>query len=296
VNGVAAAQASPFSREFSTIDLWIDTASDRVTKSEIRPHTMICTHVYEGTELCDPRNAKPGMKLVPRVFEGETIVPDARVARTIDPFLRRVASKRDQKLNIQVAKRFTRTFTGESPLGNLIADAMREYASTDFAFMNSGGIRSDLAAKDLIYADVFAVSPFDNFPAIVQMTGAQIVETLRLTTTGVRGVTQVSGLKYTVDAAKDNDKPAEQRNRIISVTRADGTPLDPNALYTVAMPDFMAHGGDNTNPVMSVIPRERINISYARPIRDVLVEVWSKLPQPLAPKTDGRITVLNPPQ
>lgn len=293
VNGVPAAQGAPYSREFSTIDLWIDTANDRVTRSEIRPHTMICTHVYEGTERCDPRDAKPGVKLVPRVFHGVTIESDPRVGRTIDPFLRRVAARRDQKVNVRVAKAFSRGFTGESPLGNLIADALREYSATDFAFMNSGGIRAELPAKDLTYADVFAVSPFDNFPAVVTMTGAQVVETLRLTSTGVRGIMQVSGLRYTVDAAKDNDKPVEQRNRIVSVTRADGTPLDPNALYTVAMPDFIAAGGDNTNPVMSAIPRERISISYARPIRDVLVEMWAKMPQPLEPKTEGRITVLN---
>jgi 5'-nucleotidase len=295
VKGVPAAQSAPFSREFSTIDLWIDTANDRVTKSDIRPHTMICTFVYEGTERCDPRNAPAGAKLVPRVFNGATIAPDARVGRAIDPFLRRVAAKRDQKVNIQVAKPFSRTFTGESALGDLIADALREYSATDFAFMNSGGIRAELPAKDLTYADIFAVSPFDNFPAIVAMTGAQVVETLRLTTTGVRGITQVSGLRYTVDAAKDNDKPPAERNRIVSVTRDDGTPLDPNAIYTVAMPDFIAAGGDNTDSVMSAIPRDRINISYARPIRDVLVEMWAKRPQPLEPKTEGRITVLNLP-
>ena len=293
VNGVPAAQAAPYSREFSTIDLWIDTASDRVTRSEIRPHTMICTHVYEGTERCDPRNAPAGAKLVPRVFHGTTITPDPRVIRTIDPFLRRVAAKRDEKVNIRVATPFSRTFSGESPLGNLIADALREYAATDFAFMNSGGIRAELPAKELTYADIFAVSPFDNYPAVVAMTGAQIVETLRLTSTGVRGIMQVSGLRYTVDAAKDDDKPAAERNRIVSVTRADGTPLDPNAIYTVAMPDFVAAGGDNTSPVMSTIPRDRINIAYARPIRDVLVEMWSRRPQPLEPKTEGRITVLN---
>jgi 5'-nucleotidase len=295
VKGVPAAQSAPFSREFSTIDLWVDTANDRVTKSDIRPHTMICTHVYEGTERCDPRNAPAGAKLVPRVFNGATIAPDARVGRTIDPFLRRVAAKRDQKVNIRAARPFARTFTGESALGDLIADALREYSATDFAFMNSGGIRAELPAKDLTYADIFAVSPFDNFPAIVAMTGAQVVETLRLTTTGVRGITQVSGLRYTVDAAKDNDKPPAERNRIVSVTRDDGTPLDPNAIYTVAMPDFIAAGGDNTGSVMSAIPRDRINISYARPIRDVLVEMWAKRPQPLEPKTEGRITVLNPP-
>jgi 5'-nucleotidase len=295
VNGVPAAQGAPFSREFSTIDLWIDTAHDRVTKSEIRPPTMICTHVYEGTDRCDPRNAPVGAKLVPRVFDGTAIAADARVGQTIDPFLRRVAAKRDEKVNIRVARPFSRTFTAESPLGDLITDALREYSATDFAFMNSGGIRADMPARDLTYADVFAVSPFDNFPAIVAMTGAQIVETLRLTTTGLRGIIQVSGLRYTVDAAKDNDKPAEERNRIVSVTRTDGTPLDPNAVYTVAMPDFIAAGGDNTDPVMSQIARDRINISYARPIRDVLVDMWAKRPQPLEPRVEGRITVLNLP-
>ncbi len=292
VNGIPAAQGLAYSREFSVIDLWVDTANDKVTKSEIRPPTMICTHVYEGTEQCDPRNGK-GAKLVPRVFDGATIEPDPRVVRVIDPFLRRVSAKREQKVNITVAKRFVRGAAGESPLGDLIADALREYAMSDFAFFNSGGIRSDLPAKELIYADVFAVSPFDNYPAIVKMTGAQIAEVLRLTTTGMRGITQVSGLKYTVDAAKDNDKPAEQRNRILSVTREDGTPLDPDALYTVAMPDFIAYGGDNTNAVMSTIPRDRIQISYARPIRDVLAEMWAKRAQPLEPRTYGRITVLN---
>jgi len=294
VNGVPAAQGAPFSREFSTIDLWIDTAKDRVVKSEIRPHTMICAFVYEGTEQCDPRNAPKGAALVPRAFGGVGVVADARVSRAIEPYLRRVAAKRDEKVGIVAAAPFPRTMTGESPLGVLISDALREYASSDFAFMNSGGIRAELPAKELTYAEIFAVSPFDNFPAIVTMSGAEIIETLRLTSTGVRGLMQVSGLRYAIDAAKDNDKPAAERNKIVSVTLADGTPLQPDKLYTVAMPDFIAAGGDNTQAVMTKIPRERINISYARPIRDVLVEVLSKKPQPLEPRVEGRITVLNP--
>lgn len=293
VNGVPAAQGSAFSREFSTIDLWIDAAAGKVVKSDIRQPTMICTFVYEGTEHCDPRNAPAGAKLVPRVFNGTTIANSPQVARTIDPFLRRVAAKRDEKVNVTVAQPFARGSGGETALGNLIADALREFAQSDFAMMNSGGIRSDLPAKELVYADVFAVSPFDNFPTIVTMTGADIVETLRLTTSGPRGIMQVSGLRYTFDAAKDADKPVAERNRIVSVTTSDGTPLDPQKLYTVAMPDFIAAGGDNTQDVMNKIPRDRININYARALRDVLTEMWSKRPQPLTPKVEGRITVLN---
>lgn len=295
INGIPAVQGGPFSREFSTVDLWIDPQANKVTKSEIRPHTMICTHVYEGTLQCDPRFAPKDAKLVPRVFEGVTIDNDPKVAAVIDPYLRRVAAKREEVVGIRSTERVERSLIGESALGNIVADALREFASADFAMMNSGGIRADLPAKDLIYADVFAVSPFDNFPAIVKMTGRQIEETLRATSTGVRGIMQVSGLRYVIDPARDADKPPAERNRVLDITTADGQPLDPEKVYTVAMPDFIAAGGDGTQEVMAQIPRERINISYARTIRDVLVEMWHKRPQPLQAKIEGRITVKTAP-
>jgi 5'-nucleotidase len=295
VNGTPALQGAAFSKEFSMLDLWIDTKANRVTKSEIRPPTMICSFVYEGTERCDPRAAPKGAKLVPRVFGGATIAPDARVVQVIDPYLRKVAAKREEKVGIRTAAPFNRSYVAESNLGNLISDAMREFASTDFAFMNSGGIRSDLRAGELTYSDIFAVSPFDNYLAVVTMTGAQVTETLKLMSPGVRGIMQVSGLKYTLDATKDADKPIGERNRLVSVSMSDGSPLDPDKLYTVAMPDFVAAGGDGTQSVMSAIPRERMSTSYIKPIRDVLVDVLSKDAQPLAPKIEGRVTMLNAP-
>ena len=294
VNGVPALQSGPYSREFSTLDLWIDPVSKRVTKSEMRPHTMICTFVYEGTEQCDPKTAPAGARLVPRVFHGTQIAADVEVGRAIDPYLRRVAEKRDEKVGITTTLPLSRSNYGESALGNLIADALREYADADFGFMNSGGIRADLPKKDpLTYADIFAVSPFDNYPAVVTMTGAEVIEALRLISRGKHGAMQVSGLRYTIDAKKDEEKDLELRNRIVSVTLADGTTLDPEKLYTVAMPDFIAAGGDSVGDVMAKIPRERIRISYARPIRDVLVEVWARKPQPLHAQTEGRLTILN---
>ena len=295
VNGVPVVQALAHAREFSAIDLWIDTENDRVTKTEMRPHTMICSFVYAGTEHCDPKRAPAGAKLVPRVYEGQVITPDRRVASVLEPFLRRTAAKREENLGIRTAAPFTRSYSSESPLGNLIGDAMREATNADVAFMNSGGIRGELRAGDLIYADIFAVSPFDNYPAVVQLTGQQIIDLLRATTTGARGIMQVSGLRYTYDAAKDAEKPPGQRDRLVSVTLPDGTPLDPDKLYRVVMPDFVAAGGDGTQDVMATVPKERVEVLYERPLRDLLIDVLKKRPQPLVPKRDGRITVLNAP-
>lgn len=286
VNGVPAVQGLAMSREFSVVDLWVDTAADRVVKSDIRPLAMICSFVYEGTESCDPKSAPKGAKLVPRVYAGQTIQPDARVAATIDPYLRRVASKRDEKLGVKVARTFERAYSAESPLGDLIADALRKGSGADIALMNSGGIRSDLAAGNITYGDVFAVSPFDNYPALVVMTGAEVADLLRATTAGGRGIMQVSGIRYTFDASKKGN------DRFVRVTLPDGTPLNPEKLYTVLMPDFIAMGGDGAQEVMARIPRDRIQIHYRAAIRDVLVEELRKIDHPLEPMTEGRITVL----
>ena len=288
INGVPTLQAGALSREFSTLDLWIDTAANRVTKSEMRPQTMICASVYEGTEECDPRQGA-GKKLVPRVYGGVPIKPGTTIALALDPYLKKVAAKREQPLGIKVATPFTRSYSGESPLGNLLADALREGSGSDIGIMNSGGIRADLVAGDLVYGDVFAVSPFDNFPAVVRMTGKQIRDFLLATTTGQRGIMQVSGLRYTIDASKPGS------DRLVSAVLSNGEPLQLDATYKVAMPDFVAGGGDGTQEVMRDVGTSNVQIDFARPIRDAVIEALRRKPQPLTPKLEGRITVLNAP-
>ncbi|HSP14339.1 MAG TPA: 5'-nucleotidase C-terminal domain-containing protein [Thermoanaerobaculia bacterium] len=295
VNGVPAVQGLAYSVEFSAIDLWIDRARHRVDSSRttLDPLTMICGAVYAGTERCDGRDIPADASLVPRTFLGRTIEPDKTMSALLAPYLERVAAKRSEKLNISAAAPFRRSYATESALGNLLADALRAAFHTDAAFMNSGGIRANLRAGDLVYGDLFEVSPFDNYAAIVTMTGAQIAEVLRLTTAGDRGIMQVSGLRYTFDAAKDADKPPAARNRLISVTLDDGTPLDPNKLYAVVMPDFLATGGDGFLPVTSTIPPERLRFDQNKALHDVFADVLRTFPQPLQPKIDGRITALN---
>ena len=293
ISGTPTLQAMPFSQEFSSIELVIDLQQNRVTTAELRPLTMICSVVFSGTERCDARNAPPNATLVPRIFLGRQMTPDPKVAQTLAPYLERVAAKRNEPLGITTSATFRRSYLAEAELGNLTTDALRLATGADIAFMNSGGIRSNLRAGDLVYADLFEVSPFDNFPAIVLMTPDQIHELLRLTSTGERGVLQTSGLRYTIDAAKDQDKPAAQRDRIVAMTLPNGQPLDPNKLYKVAMPDFVAGGGDATAPLMKTVPAGGISVDQSRPLREVLIEGLKQMPQPLTPKLDGRITVLN---
>jgi 5'-nucleotidase len=289
INGVPAVQAPAYSHSFSTIDLWVDRGAHKVAKSEIRAHTMLCSEVYAGTETCDTRRAPKGAALMPRVFEGKTITPDARITTLLDPYMQKVNAKRMEPTGIRTTERIPRSYDFEAPLGDLLADALRDAAKADIGFVNSGSIRTDLPAGDLVYTNVFEVMPFDNFVGVVTMTGAQITEALRLFSSADRGVMQVSGIRYVKDMTRD------PMDRVTSVTLANGQPLDPNATYRVAMPDFLAQGGDGLMPVLSKIPKDRFTLDESRTFRDIFIDTVRKWPQPVIVKTDGRLTVVGKP-
>ena len=59
------------------------------------------------------------------------------------------------------------------------------------------------------------------------------------------------------------------------------------------MPSF---GGDGLLPVINTIPKERISVDERRTFRDVFIDVVSKWPQPISPKTEGRVTVVEAPK
>ena len=291
IDGVAASEAGAYSREFGTMDLYVDTQKHDVVadRTTIRPLTMICASVFAGTQTCDPKKAPAGAALVPATFEGRAIAPVADVAAVLDPYLKQVAPKRSEPTGIATTAPFTRKYRGESALGDLLADAYREWSHADVAILNSGGIRANFRAGNLVYSDVFEVMPFDNFPAIVTMTGAQLTELIRLMTIPGRGIPQISGLHYTFDEAGPRD------NRVVAVTLPNGRPIDVNASYRVAVPDFLVTGGEGLGAVMAAIPADQKKIDQTITLRDLLIEALKKRQMPLQPSTDGRITVLNPP-
>ena len=291
ISGTPASEAASYSRLFGTMDLWIDARKHAVVadRTTIRPLTTICPSYFAGTETCDPKKAPANETLVPATFEGKTIAPVASVAAILEPFLKQVAAKRSEPTGITTAASFPRHYRADSPLGNLLTDAYREWAHTDVAILNSGGLRASLRAGNLVYSDIFEVMPFDNTPAVVTMTGAQLTEMLRLMTVPGRGIPQISGVRYTFDEKGPRD------NRLVSATLHNGQPIDPSASYTVALPDFLVTGGEGLGPLMASIPAEKKRIDPTITLRDVLIASLKARPMPLQPSTDGRITVLNPP-
>jgi 5'-nucleotidase len=146
--------------------------------------------------------------------------------------------------------------SGENATGNLIADA--QLAATAAAgsgeavaaFMNPGGVRSDMAAGDLTYGEAFTVQPFGNSLVTLTLTGAQLLEVLKqqwCTQDAARVLLPSAGVHYTYSAAAAAalvGQPCEGAANPVSELTIGGVAVDPAASYRITVNSFLADGGD----------------------------------------------------
>jgi 5'-nucleotidase len=143
--------------------------------------------------------------------------------------------------------------TGQSPLGNLIADAqlaatsVPELGGAQIGFMNPGGVRADLPPNANVegavsFGDTFTVQPFGNVLVTMTLTGEQLkllLEQQWLDQDRPRILAVSQGFSYTWDEAR------EPGDKVLAETMTlNGTPIDPAGSYRIVVNSFLADGGD----------------------------------------------------
>ncbi len=238
-----------------------------------------------------------------------TSTADVATAAMVKKYKDQLSAKLDVKIG-QVSGTFPRggspavERSGETPMGNYIADLMRAKYKTDFAIQNGGGIRDTFPARtyvpaatglvrtgtgplDVTLGDAFTVFPFGNQLATTVVTGANLWKALE---NGVGGnypgdgrFPQVSGLKFSFDASKPIG------SRIVEVTKLDGTAIAKDSKeYTLTTLDFLIYGGDG---YLNVFSPSQAKVQGA--LLDVFVDALKadmaakKVTQ--VPAADGRI-------
>ena len=192
---------------------------------------------------------------------------------------------------------------GESALGDVIADSQLAatadplFGGAKVAFMNPGGIRTDIlfsqisggeALGEVTYGELFAVQPFSNVMAVQTCTGAQLDALLEQQWgtasdgTPTQTVLQVSeGFSYSWSASA----PLGSRVDIASIM-INGVPISPTEPYRVAMNNFLATGGDGFSTFAQCT-----NMIGGEIDLDVLVADFEEN-SPIAPGPQDRITRL----
>ncbi len=215
-------QGASYGRLISEVDLTLD----RRTRDVVRSKTVALNHVVTRDVPKDPRTT--------RLIEKYKVLADPIANRVIGTTTAAITS--------------TGNAAGESPLGDLIADAQLAATSApanggaQIAFMNPGGIRNNLDAGPVTYGEAFAVQPFNNYLVTMTLTGAQIRTLLEQqfgnpTATG-RRILQVSA-GFTYSYTWSGTGPAT-----VTDIRLNGTPIDAAASYRVTVNSFLADGGD----------------------------------------------------
>ena len=162
----------------------------------------------------------------------------------------------------------------ETNLGDLVADSYRSETGADIAFVNGGGVRADLDAGDLTYADIMRCHPFGNSIVAIKASGQKILDALEWgarstqadykdkagSPVGENGqFLQVSGLRYTIDTSIESPAISDDNSMFFGMIEdapyrvsevevmKDGewVPLDMEAEYILGGHDYMLleHGG-----------------------------------------------------
>jgi 5'-nucleotidase / UDP-sugar diphosphatase len=178
--------------------------------------------------------------------------------------------------------------TSETNLGDLVADSVRATARTDIAVVNSGGIRGDRVREPgpITRYDIVEIHPFGNVITTIVLPGQVLMAALEHSVSGLPdaagGFLQVSGLTMRVDSRAPSGKR-------VSDVRIGGQPLDPDKAYRVALPDYLLQGGDG----YGMFAGQRVVVGPEDgPLMATALETYMSELKTLAPRTDGRITIV----
>ncbi|WP_287281158.1 bifunctional UDP-sugar hydrolase/5'-nucleotidase [Treponema sp.] len=197
---------------------------------------------------------------------------DAKIQAFIDSIqasykddLQKVVAKSDVELSIADENGVRLVRSRELPIGDLCADAYRNIAQSNVAFVNGGGIRTLLPKGDITFENILKVHPFGNMLTMVEANGQQILDALEFSVHSMEaetssngkavgefgGFLQVSGVKFTVDLSVPTSVVTDDKNMFVKVAgdrrvkdvyilQGDKwVPINAKKTYTVASHNYM---------------------------------------------------------
>ena len=285
--------AGQYGTLLTAIDLKIDARAGRVVDKRANNVIVRNAPVSSGERGVSADANKDASKDAPGpslpVFTAHPAVASlvAKYAEAVAPLANRTVGRITGSISRRLAP------SREHALGNLIADSQLaatrapERGAAQIAFMNPGGVRTDLnfaAGGAVSYGQVFGVLPFGNHLVVKSFTGAQIRRLLEQqwasganTVATPRVLLPSNGFRYSYDLRRAAGE------RVGSIT-LNGAALLDAVRYRVVTNDFLASGGDNFT-----VFNEGTDAVGGEHYVDVLVAYLGSQ-SPISPPTIDRIT------
>lgn len=126
----------------------------------------------------------------------------------------------------------------ETNLGNLVSKAYKTKLNADLSILNSGGLRDSIYPGKVTYESVLMVLPFGSELVVAELSGTELKNYLEFVifnlTAGSGSFPQMNGVEI----------KANRETKKITELNINGSALSESKKYLVALPEFIAGGGD----------------------------------------------------
>ncbi|MDD3627711.1 MAG: 5'-nucleotidase C-terminal domain-containing protein [bacterium] len=249
------------------IDLIIGGHSHTILKQPLKVNqTIICQagyySQYVGQIDIDVEKGKI-IKYDGKLYHlTEEYPDDEKLQKTIDNFTRRLEKKFEEPIattKIFLDGERDSVRSKETNLGKLICKVMVASTDSEVALMNGGGIRTSINEGEIKLKDVYNTLPFDNNLILIELKGEDLVAVLQRSNDlkpGDGGKLHTFGIEYNVKDGK------------VNITKIRNEDFNSERFYKIALPDFLAAGGDG----YSIFPERAQNtINTGAILRDSVI-------------------------
>lgn len=208
----------------------------------------------------------------------DSFAPDPRVSSIVAKYAQKLSDELDRKAGQadHAILNLPEPNSVDTPLGDIIADILAEETRADIGLFNRGGIRGSLAAGPISLHKIHEMLPFDNRVVVVEASAQELKAIIAQSLTARAQLSPSKSLE--VKILKDNSTELSFR----------GKPLEAGKTYTLAVPDFIATGGDN----MSSFQKLKV-IKIFGYTRELIIDGLKKISSLTAP-SQRRVVRLQP--
>jgi 5'-nucleotidase len=263
VNGISITSSYSNTRAFSRVDLEVDRNAGTITSRKVFPPHWACLRVVRTTGVCATPSDNES-ETANAVYEGRAIEANPEVMEIAIRAAAHAEETKEKSLGVYLESAFEHPPSTESPLANLMTDAIRETVGGDIAIHNVvGGIRSILPQGELTFGSVYEMFPFDNQVVVLDLSGRQVREIIATQAHKNGRRAGFSGMRVFIDCT-DGQMDIEMKLRT-------GATIHDDDRVAIVANDFLALGGDDV--LTPVLPDGGFDVDDSMPLtRDVLVD------------------------
>lgn len=222
-----------------------------------------------------------------RAIEGRQLEIDESIAGNdsletfIAPYRERISREMNRMLSHAPAPLDKHQGELNSPLGNMMADAVMEMAGPifknrtgedlDIVLVNHGGIRAGISQGDITVGTAFELMPFENEVVVAHLDAS-----------GLRGMIEYLASEQVAHPLAGMQIILDEQNQPSQVL-VGGRPVEEGQIYYVATNDYLYEGGDRMT--FFAASEKRTVLDYK--IRNLLIDYFEKK-ETITSSTDNR--------